>query len=486
VKSLLNKIRTNPFFETLYHSKNYLISNLATKGLSIISLPVMTRLLLPSDYGLLSVFNGYNLILISILTLNCYVALGRYYYEGQNDFREFFGTSVIFVLSLLFISFISFIIFKNKISSLLNLPTRLVVYLVPFAIFYVFSSWYEQIYVPKQKSKQIAIRNIISSYGGFALAVLLISLLDKDKYMGQIYAMIIMGILFSFYYFYVLRPYIKFSFKLKALKYALSFSLPLIPYAICSAVLAQADRVLINKYCGPSDVGLFSMAYSIGALLTLVLTSLSLAWTPTYFKHMKDKNYVQLDNDIILIMKILVVCAFILILFGKEIGMLLAKSNYHSGLFIVPVIVVGLIIYAYGTFYSWHIQYAKKNIYMTPIVVVAGAVSIILNVIFIPRHGYVAAPFVSCVSYLAMLLMAIFVSKKILKMHVTPILRVCKPLLVMIPFVFIYYMLMLLDLNIVANVIVKMIVLVFFFLLIFYSYVKKIVYEISGSSLHQT
>jgi O-antigen/teichoic acid export membrane protein len=143
-------------------------------------------------------------------------------------------------------------------------------------MFYVFSSWYEQIYVPQQKSKQIAVRNMISSYGGFALAVLFILFLNKDKYMGQIYAMTIMGICFSFYYFYVLRPYIKFSFKLKALKYSLSYSLPLIPYAICTVGLAQADRVLINKYRGPNDVGLFSMAYSIGALLTLVLASLTM------------------------------------------------------------------------------------------------------------------------------------------------------------------------------------------------------------------
>jgi len=473
VKSLLNKIKANPFFETLYHSKNYLISNLAVKGLGIISLPVMTRLLLPSDYGLLSVFGSYNTILVSILTLNCYVALGRYYYEEQNDFKEFFGTSIVFVLSLLSIFFILFMIFQNRLSSLLNLPVHLIIYLVPFIMFYVFSSWYEQIYVPQQKSRQIAVRNITSSCAGFALAVLFILLLNKDKYMGQIYAMTIMGICFSFYYFYVLMPYIKLSFKLKALKYTLSYSLPLIPYAICSVGLAQADRVIINKYCGSADVGLFSIAYSIGALLTLVLASLATAWTPAYFKHMKDKNYVQLDSDIVLIMKIIMACAFALILFGREIGILLTKSNFQSALFTVPVIVVGLILYSYGTFYSWHIQYAKKNIYMTPIVVVAGAVSILLNMIFIPRYGYVAAPFVSCVSYFTMLLIAIFISKKILKLHITPILRVSKPLLAMIPFVFLYYILMLMNLSIVVNVLVKMLLLILFLLIIFYSYVKK-------------
>jgi O-antigen/teichoic acid export membrane protein len=216
-----------------------------------------------------------------------------------------------------------------------------------------------------------------------------------------------------------------------------------------------------------------------------VLSSLSIAWTPAYFKHMKDKNYVQLDNDIVLIMKIIMACAFVMILFGKEIGMLLSKSNYHSALFIVPVVVIGLIIYSYSTFYSWHIQYAKKNIYMTPIVVVAGSVSILLNVIFIPKYGYVSAPFVSCVSYLTMLLMAIFVSKKILKLHITPIHRVIKPLLVMIPFVLFYYILILMDLNIVVNVLVKILLLTFYSLIILYSYVKKVVYEIIRGSLHQ-
>lgn len=486
MKSLLNKIKANPFFETLYHSKNYLISNLAVKGLGIISLPVLTRLLLPSDFGLLNVFRSYTSILVSILTLNCYVALGRYYYEEQNDFKEFFGTSIIFVLSLLFIFFIFFLIFQNKISSLLNLPAHLIIYLVPLIMFYIFNSWYEQIYVPQKKSRQIAVRNMISSYGGFALAVLFISLLDKDKYMGQIYAMTIMGIFFSIYYFYVLRPYIKFSFKIKAVKYCLSYSVPLIPYAISGVLLAQADRVIINKYSGPTDVGLFSLAYNIGALLTLALSSLHNAWVPVYYKNMNDKNYARLDNDIVLIMKLLMACALFLILFGKEIGMLLAKSNFHSALFIVPIIVVGLVIYSYSTFYSWHIQYAKKNIYMTPIVVVAGIVTISLNMIFIPIYGYAAAPFVSCGSYLTMLIMAIFVSKKILKLHITPIYRVSQPLLVMIPFVFIYYLLIWMDLNIVLNVLVKILLLTFFFLIIFYGYVKKIVDEIRRGSLHQT
>ena len=72
------------FTETLKHSKNYLLSNIAVKAIGFISIPVMTRLLTPSDYGVLNVFTSWQTIFISIFTLNCYVALGRYYYEPDN------------------------------------------------------------------------------------------------------------------------------------------------------------------------------------------------------------------------------------------------------------------------------------------------------------------------------------------------------------------------------------------------------------------
>ena len=163
-------------------------------------------------------------------------------------------------------------------SSLLSLPSNVIIFCVPSVMLYVFASWYEQIYVPQRKSKQIAVRNVISSYGGFALAFVLTLLLSKDKYLGSLCASIITGLLFSVYYFHVLKPYIKFSFSNKALRYMLAYSLPLLPYTIGNVVLSQIGRIIINKYYGQTDVGLYSFAYNIASLLTLVLSSLHLAW----------------------------------------------------------------------------------------------------------------------------------------------------------------------------------------------------------------
>jgi O-antigen/teichoic acid export membrane protein len=254
----------------------------------------------------------------------------------------------------------------------------------------------------------------------------------------------------------------------------LDYSLPLIPYGICTVVLAQIDRIVINKYSGPTDVGLFSLAYNIGSLLTLILSALSQAWTPAYYRLMKEGNHIQLNNEFILIMKILMASAYLLILFGQEIGLILAKSNFHSALFIVPIIVIGLIFYSYSTFYSWHVQYVKKNIYMTPIVVVAGLANVVINLLFIPKYGYVAAAFASSISYFVMLIMSIVITNKVLKIRTTPILQAGKPFFIMIPFIVLFYALAFCNFSLIVNILLKSCLFIAFVSIIFYSYIETI------------
>jgi len=453
--TLLDNLKKSSFFETLSHSKNYLVSNIAVNALAFVSLPVMTRILTPSEYGVLSVFNSYQGIFIAILTLNSYSAVGRYYFEKQTDFKEFFGTSIIFAASLLFVSFSFFMLFRDKIAILLGLPPDTIVFIVPLVATYVLGSWFEQIYIPQRKSRMITIRNVTSAYSLFVLSVICILFLDRNKYLGQLYASLAIGIVFSFYYYYSLRSYIKLSFNPGALKYILSFSLPLLPYALSGVILAQFDRIMINKYSGFSDAGLYSFAYNIGMLLTLVLSALHQAWTPDYFKHMDDKNHAQLDADIAKMLMLVSLAAYFLILFGQEIGMALAKSTFHSSLGIVPIIVIGYLFYSFFTFFAWNIQYAKRNAYLSAVVLISGIVNIVLNAVFIPKYGYVAAAYTTAVSYLLMALLGWFISRYILKLYTAPLRLLLKPLFVLSPFIAAYYVLVFINVPLLLGLFLK-------------------------------
>lgn len=462
----LQLIREHSFYETLYHSKNYFISNIAIKALGFVSLPVMTRILLPQDYGILSVFNSYQTLFVSIFTMNCYVALSRYYFEQQDDFREFFGTLIVFVTLLLSLLSIIFIKRQDYISEMLGVPGNAVLFIVPFVFFYVWNSWYEQIYVPQRQSSRIMRRNIISSYGAFGLSVFMIMMLREDKYLGQIYASSIIGVLFSLYYLFALKQYIRLSLRIRAIKYFLSYSLPLLPYSLSGVILNQFDRILVNKYAGSADAGLYSFAYTIGMLLTLVVSALQQAWVPSYYAYMDHKNFEKLNSDIAKILSIVMIAALFLIYFGKDIGILLAKPIYHASLVIIPAIVMSYVFYSVFTFYAWHMQYVKKNIYLSMCVLVAGCANVLLNYTFIPKYGYVAAAYVSCASYFIMVSTSYLISRLILGVDFPSLRTVSRYMLMILPFVLFYYMTLHLHLSLAADILLKVIMLGVFTILI--------------------
>lgn len=65
-------------------------------------------------------------------------------------------------------------------------------------------------------------------------------------------------------------------------KYGLQISVPLVWHTVSLSVLAQSDRIFIAKYCGQSDVAIYSMAYNYGAMLSVITGSISNSWLPWF------------------------------------------------------------------------------------------------------------------------------------------------------------------------------------------------------------
>lgn len=456
MNSLLKKIKDNSFFEMLMHSKNYFIGMIATKAMAFISIPVMTRILTPEEYGIVNVFNSYVLVLSVVFTLNSFVALGRYYFEGKDDLNEFFGTLIIFNSVTLFGIFFLIKFSSSWLSSFLRIPIETLIFIIPFVFFYIFSSWYEQLYIPLKKSKQIAFRSSLEAYLVFFISIGIIFLLKEKKYLGPIYSKCAIGVAFLIYYIKVLKKFIKITFKLDAIKYSLHYALPLLPYSLSGIILAQFDRIMVGKYSGSENAGLYSFAYNIGMLLTIVIASLNKAWMPDFYELMNKKDQDTINKNIRRMFKVILICALFLILFAREIGIVLASEKFHSSLHIIPIIVIGYVFYAIVPFFLWNIEYYKKNIYTSIITIISSIVNIVLNAIFIPKFGYVAAAYTTVFSYLLLALLGWLVSILILKVKTVSLLFFVIQLLLFSFFVFIYYLIDLSQINYLLKIIFKL------------------------------
>jgi hypothetical protein len=82
--------------------KWYLLSSAMTKGLSILLLPVYTRYLSPSDYGVLNTLTSISQLLPIFVSLYLDAAFGRFYHSMKVDpgqLRRLFSTVYWFVLA---------------------------------------------------------------------------------------------------------------------------------------------------------------------------------------------------------------------------------------------------------------------------------------------------------------------------------------------------------------------------------------------------
>lgn len=435
------------FRDTLHHFKNYFGATIATKALTLISIPVLTRWLgvTPEDYGYISLFTTYVGIFICLVTLNTYIGAGRYYYENKSDFKQFFGTTVNLNIFLLVVVGVGAMFFIGWGSSVLDITPLMYVLMIPAIIFSIAGSLFGQIFQARQDSKKVARYSIATAYVGFGLSVIFTILNPDNKYLGSIYSQVIVGGLFMYYIVRQLRPYYVFAFRKVDIRYMLSYSVPLIPYFLSSIILGQFDRVMIANYTNVSDAGLYSFAYNIGMLFTLFFSSLNSAWAPKFYSIMQSKNYVEYDKQVNFMNRLMLCVALLLIYFGGELGMLLGSESFHPALPIIPIVVIGYLFFAYFYYWQWNIDFAKKTLYSSLVVGLAGGINIGLNVIFIPLYGYVAAAYTTMVSYLMMAVFAWAVNKFILKIYSVKARSLIKLFMFFLLFVFGYFAVLELD-----------------------------------------
>lgn len=471
ITTVLSDLKKSSFYETLKHSKNYLFSSVAKEGLKFISVPVLTHLLTPNDYGIINIFATYVQIFAILLILNFKGAIARYYYERKQDYKQFVGLSLSIVAAIFSFSIAGFLLFPGKISGWLDLPVSVIPYFIPAVLLAIVSSVFRQVMMPRKRTKKIMKLDITQTYIGFGLAVIFILMQNDELYLGRLRSIAVVFIVFGFIKMREVLKYTSFNFKFNKhhIKYIANFAIPAIPYLLSGLIISQFDRLMINSINGSKDAGLYSFAYNIAMLQLMVSSSLHNAWTPNYYKYMDDHNFERMDRDTKLMIKIIFLTTIALIFFSKEIGALLSTSSYHDALFVIPIILIGHLFVGLSPFNKNAILYAKKTYITAAITLSGGILNVVLNSIFIPKYGFVAAAYTTLASYFYIFMVEFIVSKFVLKFHVFDYTKIKVEILVIVLAVILYYTIFnSTHMSLIVDIILKLLLLAGFLVIIFW------------------
>lgn len=390
----------------------YLFGSLFNKGIAFFTVPIFTRLLSTSDYGILTTYNSWISILAMLVGFALHTGIRIAFVDYKEEMKDFMATTTTFTLmsgGLLSVA----IIFVSRLISF-ELNTTLIILCLLQSIATALVEDYSMYLMMQYRYKFRTVLMILPNLISVILSVIAIKyLLTKDLYIGRIVptalTVIIFGILVCVLVYSKSRCFLNRDY----LKYALSFSLPLILHGIALNILSQSDRTMITWLADSSQTGIYSLIYNFSMIATVITTSLEGIWVPWFYNKLQKKIYDEINVVAKDYINLMTYCMIGVIMVGPEVVKLLASSNYWDGIKIIPPVVLSnFIIFAY-TLYVNIEHYHKKTKGITFNTVIAAITNIILNLLLIPRYGYVAAAFTTLVSYLVSFVLHAYKSKKL-------------------------------------------------------------------------
>lgn len=378
-----------------------MLASFFEKGIVILAVPFFTRVMSAQAYGEYSVFEAW----IEVVGLVSSLCLSKgVFNNGLMDFKED-RSSLSF--SLLVLSTISTIGVMAILLGVVSIAPEAVGFPLPllglmFAFLLVepaYNFWrVRQRFEYKYKAQVlVACGASIAAVG--AAAVLTFSHQDSATLARAFgYYVALIAVYGVFYAYLAVKS--RFSVKVSYWKYALSFNLPLIPHYLSLYFLGHFDRILIAGYLGDEAAGLYTLAYQLGSIATVVWAAINASLIPYTYEKCREGQFGDLNATTVALLAANAVLCFCIALLAPEIMGILAPSSYAGSVVLVPPIIAGVFCSSLYFIFSNVIYFYKKPKYVMVASCISAVVNVALNVLLLERFGVAVAAYATIVSFL--------------------------------------------------------------------------------------
>lgn len=394
---------------------NFIAASFASKFMPIASIFLFSRMMPVDEYGVLNLFASYIWIFGITMSLNLHTAIGRYVYTEKDDVPEFLGSTLV-ALFVLYVAGAAIVVYKlDYFSELLRLPHSVVVMLLPVVLGYIFESILLQVAVRYEESGKLMWMTAGRAIATMSIGLALLFTMNDAKYLAIMWADVGISCVFVVLVLLGLRKRVRVAPRLSHFKFMAGYSLPLIPYMLGLTILAQIDRVMIDRWFGKEATGLYSLAYNVGVLPLMIVGAAINVLTPAFFKGMNGANYddVRDNGSAIFIMAIGV--SLPVILFGEELVAFVLPPAYASAFSLIPVVAIGALGFSLFQIWVRVIAYANKTYLISAVAVMGAILNVGLNYFLLPIYGYGVAAITTLIAYGVMSVVCVAIVNRLYK-----------------------------------------------------------------------
>lgn len=267
------------------------------------------------------------------------------------------------------------------------------------------------------KNLVYAISGIISALV-LALSNIVLLLVFKMGIEGYLLSIIISH-LFSVLYIGVFTRAFKDLFDVRIEKMLLfemmKYSIPLIVNSVSWWIVNASDRIMIEHYTSNSDLGLYTAASKIPALLSLINSVFLQAWTISVIREYENKEDPIFSSNVFKYYSLLMfIGTSIIVLILKVFMSVYVGAQFQESWRFVPLLLYGTTFYGFSLFFGAIYSAAKENVNVAVSTIIAAIINIGINLLLMRKYGVVVASVSTAISYLSISVFRIINSRRLL------------------------------------------------------------------------
>jgi O-antigen/teichoic acid export membrane protein len=379
----------------------YTAASIVSKLIAVALLPLYTRYLTPADYGAAEVLFAAVVAASIVIRLGVIEAVLRFYYKAGEQPGRVVATSFAALFWLSTAAALVALPFAGPISeALLDRPaadlTRIAIGGLWVLTLHEYLLTLFRLEERARAFFTVTIANVLVAIG---LTVVLVVGEDEGA-RGLLLGSYVSGGLFVLGLIAVHRRRLSLRVDRALLRRMLRFGLPTMPAELSLYLLNFVDRIIIVRYVGLAEAGLYSLAVKFAQAVNVLVRGFQLAWPPLAYS-IRDDDEARRAYALI-VTWFVAGCAFVVAgmwLFARWIARALAAPEFFQSYEAVGLISAAVTLYALYMVLVVILGRTGRTEFNFPATIAALVANVALNLVLVPPLGIVGAGLALVASY---------------------------------------------------------------------------------------
>ncbi|HYX69144.1 MAG TPA: oligosaccharide flippase family protein [Terriglobales bacterium] len=386
----------------------YALANFGIKALNFFLLPLYTRFLSPADYGTISLAETIAAVAATLFGMGLEPGVRRLYFQYVEDSGELARyLSSVLRFAVLVTGAVVTLVFLTGPAFLRWVDPHFAVPFYPYVALAVGAAALSQfvqyrlgLYQAEARPKAYGLLSLVFFLATAGSAIALVVFVRWGAY-GMLLGKLVAAAALALVSFGLLGRWLRHALAWRYVRETLPLSLPLVPHGLMALGLVAADRFILERYRSLDEVGLYSLAYTLGMVMFLVTLSIAQAWQTIFFDTARTgdasgrRMLGQLSSGLALLLSGIAMLGALL---APDFVRLLDPRYLPAGR-LIPWVIGGYLFHAFFGLFQLSALQGKRTQFILFASLVAFAVNLALNLWWIPIWGMYGAAYATTAAY---------------------------------------------------------------------------------------